>query len=223
MEQEGWDYGQANSNGKTVFIFRDTGHIIPEIQEKILAESYRLIQNNYFNALFTEGVNGLYVPEFNDFKSENDLKQRLQQTRGKWGATEILAYKLKKQLDEGSFRIFGLENKDLLQRQKNAARRVGQLAVKIKKKQETYEEGLEFDRELQLFNSFTDERTQTAVELIGRQMQRSSVNTAGLIFGDGHYKEMVDLLAKKGIGYVSFYPGKPAISQESGLEYALNL
>jgi len=223
MEQEGWNYEHANPDGKTVFILRDTGHIVPEIQEKLLKEADRLIKQHFFNNLFVEGCQGEYVSGFYHIPSEELVKQEIQKEMGKWSAMDILAYRFRKEISNGFFRMYGVEDKILFERQKNAAKRVSQLGVKFLKKQDTSEERLEFDRELQLFYSLSYQRSQAAVDMLVKQMGNLSINTAGLNFGDGHYKDMTKLLKQKGIGYISYFPGKPDIPKESALEYALNL
>lgn len=54
------------------------------------------------------------------------------------------------------------------------------------------------------------DRSFHAANSINRHMDDNSLKIAGLIFGSGHYKEIVSGLKEKNIGHAFYYPGKDA-------------
>ncbi len=64
-------------------------------------------------------------------------------------------------------------------------------------------------------------RSANSVEKMEELMR--SVDTAGLVYGNGHFPEIAAGLEKLNIGYVSFFPGEVEFDLEKGREYVRKL
>jgi hypothetical protein len=136
------------------------------------------------------------------------------------GAVELLSHRLKKDIDDKKFTIYGVEDSELHEEQKNI---VKEMAEKIKSKKESYLEGLRFDRLYERYNQLTHQRSVYATRVMKDQMDSRGIETAALIYGLGHFEVISSLIKAEDIGCISFFPGYVEATSEDGLNYALNL
>ncbi|VVB77611.1 Uncharacterised protein [uncultured archaeon] len=207
MENIGWNYDHVNKEGKNVFIFRDTCHKNPDIQTKILDESCRLMFGNYFKVMFSEGFEGHSPMIFYDPSNNGN----------KWNASEVLSYRF----NSSERFVFGVEQKELLEKHLGIIRRKVILGKKQLEGSITLPEYSELFGLQYLFDEVSKERSYCAVEAISTYMRFLNLDTAGLVYGDGHFEEITDKLKTKGIGYSYFYPGAVELTPEEAFEYSL--
>lgn len=222
MGREGWNYENLNSSGRNVYFFRDTNHTSGDIQERILTQLSSAINRNLFDTLFIEDSLGVYQTPYDSSYSEEMIRQ-LEMKEGVLDPVEILAFRLREKIAMGSFRIYGVEEEDIFDQHGTVIRQAAELYVQMLGKPKTPESDLEWDRLVRASNHLAHLRNQIAVDNLVKYMEDSSLENAGIIFGNGHYCEMSELLKQKGIGYASYYPGKIMPTLECALNHALSI
>lgn len=222
MESEGWNYENAKTEGKNLFIFRDTSHLITDVQEKILTELDLAINRGFFHLLFIEGCAGNFQLEYDLGITESDIKRVISQRRGKYSAVQVLSYRLQEAKNR-SVIIHGVDNRRSLDEQISNAQRAAVLTRKLNSGTLTQLEAIEMDNIISRDEVLTNDRTIDAVKTMTKVMDEWRVNTAGVVFGEGHYNLLADELKKQKIGYVSYYPGKQSSKVEDIVNYATKM
>ncbi len=214
-----WDYSHAKSNGKNIFFLRDTNHISEEVQESILGELDRLVDQHFFSTLFLEGSEGLRLPRFESYSSEEELKKSLQERYARWSPVQVFAYRHQIALNLGQVSIYGVDSDSLIEEQGRDFHRIIELTERVARGEGLTSAEIEESWWRMNVNSrrLTDERSAYSVAKMGELMK--SVDTAGLVYGNGHFQGIVAGLEKLNIGYVSFFPGEAEFDPEKVKDY----
>ncbi len=217
-----WDYSHAKSKGKNIFFLRDTNHTSEEVGATILGELNRLVNQHFFSVLFSEGFEGLFLPCYDGY-SEEELKKSLLEQQGRWLPQEVFAYRHREKINTGQFLIYGVDSNSLIEEQKKDVHRVIELNEKLARGESltSAERQERWWRKNVNCNRISDLRSAYSVEKMGELMR--SVDTAGLVYGNGHFPEIAAGLEKLNIGYVSFFPGEAEFDLEKGKEYVRKL
>ncbi len=218
-----WDYSHAKSKGKNIFFLRDTNHTSDEVQESILGELERLVGQHFFSTLFTEGFEGVYRPCLVNCPSEEELKRALRERQGRLSPISIFAYRHQAALNLGHPSIYGVDSISLIDEQARDLQRVFELRDKIVRGEGlTPKEIVEYRWRNDVNQKrISDERSTFSVAKVAELMR--SVDTAGLIYGNGHFPLMAAGLEKAGIGYVSYFPGDVDVDPERMRDYVRKL
>ncbi len=219
----GWDYSRAKANGRNVFFFRDTDHTSGAVQELLLGELEDKVKDGFFSIVFTEGCEGIYRPSFLESRSEEELKDALNNGKNQWTAVELLAYRCREGLQTNSLSIFGVDS--------NSLRRE---AIT------TYKELVHFTERHSRGERFTDEEVCHWSDLLSKRglihSQRNVFSagvinnllvsdpiSAGLVYGEKHYEGIVSELIRFGIGCISFFPGQVELNFGRSVGYIKRL
>lgn len=222
MKKQTWDNSHFKESGRNIYFFRDTSHINSHIQERIFQEVSKYFEVRKFNTVFTEGAEGPVSIDFTDFKSEEDLRISTLENEGRTpSAYELLAYRLDSKIKEGSFSLYGAESDLLLEEQTVLLGLVGKVADRLDSGKVRASDSSMFKRLYKQAQVYNVLRSLHVVKTISEQMSAKGINSAGLIMGTGHYKEITQGFDLLGIGYASFFPGKPRDSEKVLLDYSL--
>jgi len=221
MEQIGWDYRNARINGRNVFIFRDTSHLNEGVQDSLYREIRGKLQQRMFRTFFAEGAVGDKIPEYH---SEAQLRKEVVGSK-KRGAcvAELLVCRCASEIKSGSLELYGIEKDELFKKHVVATKRAFDLASKRLARSISFLESMELDYLVGLSNRLSRRRSFWMAEIVARKMEEDGVDCAGMVFGDGHYQDVVAHLKRRNVGYVSFYPGCVEDGVEECLDYGLNL
>ena len=219
MENYRWNDDNLKGNWRNVFIFRDTDHEDKKIQRILTKEIWGLYKKNVFQTLFIEGQNGLF-----SIKGVNFLGDLFYQG----GTLENIVAKNNffiNKIKRNKIELIGIDNYELIdQHEKNLKSAIYLYKKILRKKQLSSQEkesliGL---KKKNLF--FSDQRTKMAVKEIDKQMRDFDLQSAGVLFGEGHYSKMIEELEKRKIGYASFYPPlTPHLTLEREIKYIQRL
>ncbi len=218
-----WDYSHAQPKGKNVFFLRDSNHVSEEVQEHILGELDRLVDQHFFSVLFSEGLEGKYSPDFRRVTTEERLKTLLVERCGRWSPMQVFAYRHQEIIRSGNFSLYGVDSEALLDEQIKSVHRNLELCDKLKR------EGSLSPAEIQEFRwhknvnakRIAAERSAYSVKKIEELMR--DFDTAGLIYGNGHFPEMAAGFETINIGYISYFPGEPEFDLRRSEEYIRKL
>ena len=206
-----WDYSSWMERKRNIYLFRDTDHTSARIQRSLLSEIERLACNGSLSVIVVEGIIGTFPVQFAPGQLPRDLENALERAAGnsRWEQMRLLAYRCRQPIASRQFSISGAENSFLLTEHRKIRSRIHELGRKW------VEEGLTDTEKIEssyLMNRgepfFVNKRSRFAVDLIFRMEQPSSGHI-GLLYGDGHYSEIIDGLTEQGIGYCTFFPGEP--------------
>lgn len=214
-----WDYSHAKQKGKNIFFLRDTDHTSEEVQESILGELDRLVDQHFFSTLFIEGFEGLCLPRFDGYSSEEELKRSLQERYARWSPVQLFAYRHQTALNLGQVSIYGVDNITLVEEHQKNFQRVLELCDKVARGESLTQAETEERRWRKDVNHkiISEKRNIFSVCRIVELMR--SVDTAGLVYGNGHFPGIVAGLDKLNIGYVSFFPGEVEFDPEKAKDY----
>jgi hypothetical protein len=212
-ETEGWDYRNFNPTGRNVYFFRDTNHDYSQIQRKILAQASKKIKSGTISDILVEGDTGKLSFNFLD----THIK--------KYGLSALdpavyLGYIFKDRLRDNSFRLYGIEYTKAQEEQSKLIGKMIRLRQNIKKGNANKELVLEYFKLQDIFESISEERSKFAVLETLTIMDEFSINQVGIIFGEAHFRDMVGLFKRFGVGFASYYPGKKRVTEEEAMAYA---
>ena len=223
MELEGWNYKNAKPNGKNLFIFRDTCHVDSAIQDSLLRGLELAINRGFFHLLFSEGHTGNMQLRYDSGMSELDVKKVLSQKTGRYAsAVEILSYRLQETKNNTAI-IWGVESREHFKEQIASIKKIEALIKKHTAGIISPLEGMELDQLILNDGIISNNRTIHAAKNAFELMNEWKVDTAGIIFGEGHYELLTVELKKQGTGYISYFPGKQPAKIEDALNYIAKL
>ncbi len=209
----GWNYSHLEPNGRNILFFRNTHHDSKRIQATILES----LEDNFslFPVLFTEGYTGKYMlPESAFRHTENELREIIKSTTDQdLDAITTFAYRHHSKIIAGRLTIFGVENNDLYMSGLELIQLIRGFYKKGLGKLSNEEKDL-LIRATEFYKRVNERREAYAVDVIDKSLKPS--RSAGLIYGDRHFKGITTLLRSVGIGYLSFFPGsqKSTLSEE---------
>jgi len=214
-----WDYSHAKSKGKNIFFLRDTNHASEEVAAVLLDELDRLVNQHFFPVLFSEGFEGLSLQISLEYGSEEELKKLLLERQGRWLAQEVFAYRHREEINSGQFLLYGVDSDSLIEEQKKDGHRILELYEKQNRGESLTPMEIQECRWRMNVNGrrISEQRSAYSVEKIEELMK--SVDTAGLVYGNGHFPEIAAGLEKAEIGYVSFFPGEAEVDREKIIDY----
>ncbi|MEI7718434.1 MAG: hypothetical protein WCI72_01085 [archaeon] len=222
MEQEGWDYSHARKEGRNVFVFRDTSHVSAKIHENLYSAIYSQISRGIFSTLFIEGGEGpispIRVPE------EVLRVNVFQKAKRCIHASELLSCRHHSEIYSGKFKIYGAEGMDILNKQREAVRASVEFGAKVFSGHvPSFLEEQQFDFLEKRVVVIARRRSFLAAERVIRQMEVYGENNVGMLFGDGHYTEIIQQLKRREAGYVTFSPSWDEKNFGAALEYLQTL
>lgn len=216
MEIKGWNYDNARTNGKNIFLFRDTGHEIRKTQEDLTGEISNFIDRNYFRTIFFEGFSGYYGPDQGAcFSTDEELRSYLR-VKGRHDAPAInlLLNRYVNSVRSNQLHLIGVDSEQLLNETAALAKRYFEIQKQAKGRQKTLAEVLEIKEILESEETMVKKRSDYVSEFLPRDMDRLKLETAALIYGDRHFSQIHVSLLQKGLGVISYYPGEEEISEE---------
>lgn len=225
MEQQSWDYSNARIHGRNIFLYRDTSHISEVIQERLYSELCENLKQKLFKVVFAEGRASNFSPlEFKGIFSEAQLKEEaLNHTGRPLVATERLAYgSFSKSITE-DISIVGIEREGLHEKHRESLRQLVYFRDICNSRALTFEE---FSRNLCLIKregSLSKRRGLWAAQKAINYMSSNGLQTAALVMGDAHSKEITAHLKRNGFGYASFFPGEAVTDIRGSANYANKL
>jgi hypothetical protein len=220
MEQIGWDFTNERVGGKNVFVFRDTNHTDEGIQDRIYDEVYAKIQQKKFGTLFVESWSGDYTLYPRSW-SEQHLRNMAMQNSGRClGAHELLNFKRASDAQLGRIKIYGVDQEEIFEKHRDVLRLYVQLASMCNGRVGD-EERAEFDALNKRCLALCKRRSLWAAESAVNQMDLWGLKSAGLVFGDAHYDVIADHLRRRGVGVVSYFPGRVEYGLTEIVEYFL--
>lgn len=222
MEQIGWNYDNARTDGKNLFILRDKFHADRNIQLKLLDGISQMIDEKHFFCLFFEGTTGPYRFNYPIGISEDELVSELEQYHGRCPASALFSYRLQES-GNSSVIMYGVDNEEKIQIQIEGMKKIARLRTKQEISGLSVPEYMEFDRLLDVHKRISSERSDEVVKNMVGKMDEWNIKTAGLLFGEGHYEELCCGLKNQNIGYVNYNPGNVELSVEDALRYTESL
>lgn len=226
MEQDGWDYSNILKDRRNIFLFRDSCHRNLIIQNRLLEEIDLKIRKKSFQTLFTEGDSGIVKSlNFPDWMNETDVKKYLDINCIGWSAVEILSYRNENLVEYKDLQIIGAEDPNAFNKHKAIVREIAGTVKKIMVAEKDEDIKLYFSKLKALHRKsrpYIHERSKAAVKNLVSIMNRNQIENAGLLFGEGHYELITQLLKQEDIGYSSFYPGKIKPNLEENIDYLMN-
>lgn len=205
----GWDYSLAKPNGRNVFFFRDTDHTSGAIQQLLLDELEQKLVQSFFSTVFIEGAEGVYKPWFMGYSSEDELKNDLGSRFQRWSVAELSAYRFRGWMALDQFLMYGVDSDDLRKESITTAKEILRFRERDSSGETFSDE--ELKRWQSLFSrrkTLVSERSRFSAGMIDTLMS-GDLLSAGVIYGDAHYQEMVDRLQDSQIGCISYFPGVP--------------
>jgi len=218
MRLDYWNRDNLIEGGKNIFVFRNTCHWSPEIQERIFNEVYSKIQHGLFDIVFVEGVVGEYLSLR---ITEDALMEYSYKRRGACPSVrDLLANRCISEMDSGNLKLYGIEDEFVLKKYVDVVREIVPLSYRVDGGDADLDEIGRFEFLKQEMDVSSKLRILTCSDNIVKQMEQNKQNVAGLIFGDGHCDEITNNLFNRGIGYASFSPGKVPVDLLENLRYA---
>lgn len=160
--------------------------------------------------------------DFTEFNSEQDLRRVTLKNEGRTpSAYELLAYHLDSKINDGFIILYGADSDVLLEEQIVLLGLAGKVADRLDSGKAKASDSSRFDLLYQQAQAYNVLRSLHVVKTISEQMCSRRINSAGLIMGTAHYREVVQGLDLLGIGHASFFPGKPRDSDKALLDYSL--
>ena len=223
MEQTGWNYKNWVNNGRNIYVFRDTIHSSQEIQDIIYNEATDKINSSQFDVLFIEGSEGK-IKALNGSRSVCK-KAMLNKKSPEYervfkymsGAAAKLYLDMMNRINNNTFSIYGVDSYELIREQIKELNKLAQMDFGL----ETIDPSDLIDDINDNMDYIVEERSAYAVDSINKYMKELGINSAGLIFGNGHINDITEGFKKNGIGYASFYPGRSIPSADEFMLYIL--
>ncbi len=213
LEQIGWNHSFVNTrkDGRNIFFFRDGGHTNQKIQYELYSVIKDKIDARIFDRLFIEGWKGEYE---NDFDSKEDIEKQCSES----GELAIHANYLLCGEYLGKNLLWGVEGMEFFEFHRKQEYKKFQL-INSKRRKLNSDEIKELKGINEVISFARNKRNFPAVNNTIDYMNRFNLRTAGIIFGDGHFEDMLEMFRDRDIGVVSYFPGKPKISREESLKY----
>lgn len=202
-EQEGWNCEHLVPGGRNVYIFRDTNHMSPVIQDNLTEAIDRAISEKQFKLLFIEGYDGVFTSPYPTCLP-NFLVEKLMNGHQTYNPAQRIAYQLKRKRDLET-QVIGVDNSVLFNEHLSCFTELFKLLDTTQIEDPTR---LPIMQEINARTKrLTDARTCYSAGAIIRIMDEQKANAAGVIYGDGHYALLTDILGENDLGYASYYPG----------------
>ncbi|MCW8965402.1 MAG: hypothetical protein OQK82_01750 [Candidatus Pacearchaeota archaeon] len=193
-------HSPTNSEGK-IYFFRDTNHTEQLIQDRLFRAISKRINNRRFSKLFVEGREGLY---FVNIESEEKLRKYNKIRNNTTDAHYlVLANHPDSQL------IYGVGDPELKKEKSNLIKKFFTLREKLKQGVElSLEEENKYNSFKKLVLQNIKKYTLSSSKKIFDYMKKNNLNSAGVLFGEKHFKYMLDFFIENNFNVISYYPGK---------------
>lgn len=224
-ETIGWNYDHLKSNGKNVYIFRDTNHASPDVETRIADEAGKQLEEKIYSTIYIEGWVGKVTTGFNYYGnhgSEAEMIESLDKNGYSSSPCYRLIFRYKNQFVNSNYNFFGVENKRLSIKSQKILSEILFLYKKLKMNDSFTEDrysNLRLKRGFSKFFKICNKRSKIAVKSILRNMDKCRISQAGLIVGDLHYEGIVSGFESRQVGYASYYPGKFISESDDALDW----
>lgn len=217
--KEGWDYSLWNNGGRNVFYFLDSNHINVNIQQKLVDEGQKLLGREPFSVFFLEGFSGNY--NVNLKLPVGMWKEYWTNKEGYFSAGVLLSHYIK--IKNMNSCLFGVEDNNLMKNQAKTVRDFYQTYKNFKDKDLDIGH-FEYLKKLRnRIHKVSKMRSDFAVKSIDSFMDLNDIDKSILMYGAGHFEDIVNGLLEKDIGLAFYFPGRGrSFSLEEDMDYGLS-